>query len=303
MRFWKVIADYFVAQVQFVWSIVSKPRQLVALLKRIPYFLGMLLFALTIIVPLVWVVSTSFKTVPEIFKDPWLLPLEAQWQNYANAWEREGIGAAFKNTAIVTVATLVFLIPIGAMAAYIFAKYPFRGSKALFGMFLGGMMFPNFLIVIPLYFLLQSISLYDTMTGLVVAYIAYSLSFTIFVLTGFFQALPNELAEAAQIDGCGHYMTFSRIMLPLAKPGLIVVGIFNAIGLWNEFPLANILINEEANRTLPLQVVEMATAQQYSSDWGALFAGLVIVTLPVMGVYWIFRDKIHETMLAGAVKG
>jgi N-acetylglucosamine transport system permease protein len=129
------------------------------------------------------------------------------------------------------------------------------------------------------------------------------LSFTIFVLTGFFQALPNELAEAAQIDGCGHYMTFSRIMLPLAKPGLIVVGIFNAIGLWNEFPLANILINEEANRTLPLQVVEMATAQQYSSDWGALFAGLVIVTLPVMGVYWIFRDKIHETMLAGAVKG
>jgi len=303
MRFWKVIADYFVAQVQFVWSIVSKPRQLVALLNRIPYFLGMLLFALTIIVPLVWVVSTSFKTVPEIFKDPWLLPLEAQWQNYANAWEREGIGAAFKNTAIVTVATLVFLIPIGAMAAYIFAKYPFRGSKALFGMFLGGMMFPNFLIVIPLYFLLQSISLYDTMTGLVVAYIAYSLSFTIFVLTGFFQALPNELAEAAQIDGCGHYMTFSRIMLPLAKPGLIVVGIFNAIGLWNEFPLANILINEEANRTLPLQVVEMATAQQYSSDWGALFAGLVIVTLPVMGVYWIFRDKIHETMLAGAVKG
>jgi N-acetylglucosamine transport system permease protein len=302
-RFWKVIADYVVTQGQYVWSIVINPRQLVALLKRIPYFLGMLLFALTIIVPLVWVVSTSFKTVPEIFKDPWLLPLEAQWQNYANAWEREGIGAAFKNTAIVTVATLVFLIPIGAMAAYVFAKYPFRGSKALFGMFLGGMMFPNFLIVIPLYFLLQSISLYDTMTGLVVAYIAYSLSFTIFVLTGFFQALPNELAEAAQIDGCGHYKTFSRIMLPLAKPGLIVVGIFNAIGLWNEFPLANILINEEANRTLPLQVVEMATAQQYSSDWGALFAGLVIVTLPVMGVYWIFRDKIHETMLAGAVKG
>lgn len=272
-------------------------------MKRLLTALGLSLFALTIVVPILWVLVTSFKTNPEIFKSPWSPPTNPQWQNYANAWEREGIGAAFKNTAFVTIATLIFLIPIGAMAAYIFAKYPFRGSKAVFSVFLGGMMFPNFLIVIPLYFLLQSMSMYDTLTGLTVAYVAYSLSFTIFVLTGFFQALPNELAEAAQIDGCGHFTTFSRIMLPLAKPGLIVVGIFNAIGLWNEYPLAKVLLNSTEKRTLPLQIVDMATAQQYSSDWGALFAGLVIVMLPVMFVYWLFRDKIHETMLAGAVKG
>jgi N-acetylglucosamine transport system permease protein len=272
-------------------------------MKRLISNLGLALFALTILVPLIWVVVTSFKGNPEIFASPWGLPKDPQWQNYANAWNREGIGPAFKNTAIVTVATLVLLIPIGAMAAYIFAKYPFLGSKAIFGAFLGGMMFPNFLIVIPLYFLLQSLSMYDTLTGLTIAYVAYSLSFTIFVLTGFFQALPNELAEAAQIDGCGHFSTFSRIMLPLAKPGLIVVGIFNAIGLWNEYPLAKVLLNSNEKRTLPLQITDMATAQQYSSDWGALFAGLVIVMLPVMFVYWLFRDKIHETMLAGAVKG
>jgi N-acetylglucosamine transport system permease protein len=265
--------------------------------------LGLTFFALTILVPLIWVLLTSLKSNPEIFASPWGLPTNPQWQNYSNAWQREGIGRSLWNTTLVTLLTLVLLIPIGAMAAYIFAKYPFRGSKTLFGFFLGGMMFPNFLIVIPLYFLLRSISLYDTITGLVIAYVAYSLSFTIFVLTGFFQALPNELAEAAQLDGCGHFSTFSRIMLPLAKPGLIVVGIFNAIGLWNEYPLAKVLLNSNEKRTLPLTIVDLATAQQYSADWGALFAGLVIVMLPVMGVYWVFRDRIHETMLAGAVKG
>lgn len=264
--------------------------------------LGLTLFALTILVPLVWVILTSLKSTQEIFASPWSLPSSPQWNNYSTAWGKEGIGQSFKNTAIVAIATLIFLIPIGSMAAYIFAKYPFRGSKTLFGIFLGGMMFPNFLIVIPLYFLLGGMGMLDTLTGLTVAYVAYSLSFTIFVLTGFFQALPNELAEAAQLDGCGHYTTFSRIMLPLAKPGLIVVGIFNAIGLWNEYPLAKVLLVSNEKRTLPLSIVDLATAQQYASDWGALFAGLVIVMLPVMVVYWIFRDKIHETMLAGAVK-
>jgi N-acetylglucosamine transport system permease protein len=282
---------------------VNSAKRLAAVARRIPAFVGIAVFALTILVPLLWVIVTSLKSNTEIFASPWTAPQAPHWSNYVNAWAREGIGGAFKNSAIVTIATLVFLIPIGAMAAYIFAKYPFRGSKPIFGVFLGGMMFPNFLIVIPLYFLLQSLSLYDTLTGLTIAYVAYSLSFTIFVLTGFFQALPNELAEAAQIDGCGHTTTFTRIMLPLAKPGLIVVGIFNAIGLWNEYPLAKVLLNADENRTLPLTIADLATNQQYSSDWGALFAGLVIVMLPVMFVYWLFRDKIHETMLAGAVKG
>ncbi|MCC7229894.1 MAG: carbohydrate ABC transporter permease [Fimbriimonadaceae bacterium] len=272
-------------------------------MKRFLTALGLTLFGLTIVVPLVWVLISSLKSGAEIFSTPWSLPSGFAIQNYENAWKKEGIGPSFLNTLFVTLATMAILIPVGSMAAYIFAKYPFRGSKILFGAFLGGMMFPNFLIVIPLYFLLKSLSLYDTHTGLIIAYVAYSLSFTIFVLTGFFQALPNELAEASELDGCGHFGTFWRVMLPLARPGLIVVGIFNAIGLWNEYPLAKVLLNSSEKRTLPLTIVDMATNQQYSSDWGALFAGLVIVMLPVMIVYWFFRDRIHETMLAGAVKG
>ena len=155
----------------------------------------------------------------------------------------------------------------------------------------------------PLFVLMRSMHLFDTRTGLVVIYAAYSLSFTIFVLSGFFQVLPGELAEAAMIDGCSHSTTFWRVMLPLARPGILVVAVFNAIGLWNEYSLALVLIPSHENQTLPLGLANLAMTQQYESDWGALFAGLVIVMVPVLAVYWVFRNRIHDTMLAGAVKG
>ena len=264
---------------------------------------GAVLFGLTVIAPLIWVLLTSFKSGSEVFASPWALPKHLLWENYSNAWQEAGIGHYFLNSAIVTAFTLVILLPVGAMAAYIFGRYPFRGSKVFFSTFLGGMMFPNFLVIVPLFFLLRDLHMLDTKTGLVLVYVAYSLSFTIFVLTGFFQALPGELAEAAMIDGCGHASTFWRIMLPLAKPGLIVVGIFNAIGLWNEYGLALVLVSSEANKTLPLGIANLVMTQHYESDWGALFAGLVIVMVPVLVVYWVFRDRIHDTMLAGALKG
>lgn len=272
-------------------------------MKRFIASLGMLLFALVVVIPLVWVLVSSFKTGPEIFDAPWGLPNGFRFDNYVSAWVGEGIGGYFVNSLLVTFATLILLLPSGAMAAYVLARYPFRGSKAIFGTFLGGMMFPHFLVIVPLFVMLKQMGMLDTKTGLVLVYVAYSLSFTVFVLYGFFQSLPGELAEAAMIDGCGHAGTFWRIMLPLARPGILVVAIFNAIGLWNEYGLALVLLPSKENRTLPLGIADMAMARQYQSDWGALFAGLVIVMLPVMVVYWIFRDRIHETMLRGAIKG
>lgn len=272
-------------------------------MKQIIYKALLGLFALSIVGPLLWVLVSSFKTGDRIVGAPWSLPSHLETANYAHAWDQAHIGTAFANSLIVTLGSLAVLLPIGAMAAYIFARYPFPGSKLLFGGFLGGMMFPNFLVIVPLFFLLQTLSILDTKTGLTIVYVAYSLSFTIFVLTGFFQSLPNELSEAAMLDGCGHARTFSKVMLPLARPGMIVVGIFNGIGLWNEYGLALVLIPSAENRTLPLGIANLTVTQQYQSDWGALFAGLVIVMLPVLAVYWVFRDKIHETMLAGAVKG
>jgi N-acetylglucosamine transport system permease protein len=265
--------------------------------------LGMLAFALAVAVPMLWVLVSSFKSGAEIFESPWTVPAELRTSNYVSAWVSEGIGGYFVNSLIITAATLILLLPIGAMAAYVLARYPFRGSKLVFGTFLGGMMFPHFLVIVPLFVLLRQIGLLDTKEGLILVYVAYSLSFTVFVLFGFFQSLPGELAEAAMIDGCGHSGTFWRIMLPLAKPGVLVVAIFNAIGLWNEYGLALVLLPSKEHRTLPLGIADMAMARQYQADWGALFAGLVIVMLPVMAVYWIFRNRIYEAMLRGAIKG
>lgn len=265
----------------------------------------LLLFGLAVVLPLLWVLMSSVKSGHLIVSSPWAPPdfSNLAVENYSNAWNKAGIGRAFVNSLIATGATLIFLMPISAMAAYVLAKYEFRGSRAILATFLGGMMFPHFLVIVPLFFLLRDLSLLDTMTGLVIVYVAYSLSFTVFVLTGFFQVLPNELGEAAMMDGCGHARTFWRVMLPLARPGLLVVAIFDAIGLWNEYGLALVLLPSAENRTLPLGIANLTMTQQYQSDWGALFAGLVIVMAPVLFVYWIFRERIHETMLAGALKG
>ena len=261
----------------------------------------LLIFALSVVVPLVWVVMTSFKTGPNILASPWSLPTSLEFVNYQNAWREAKIGELFLTSLIVTISTIAILLPIGAMAAYVFAKYIFPGSKFLFGTFLGGMMFPNFLAIVPLFLLMNQLHLQDTKHGLIIVYVAYSLSFTIFIMTSFFQSVPDELAEAAMMDGCGHSATFWKVMLPLARPGIIVAGIFNAIGIWNEYNLAKVLVPAK-NQTLPLGLANLTTSQFYQSDWGALFAGLVIVMIPVLAVYWMFREKIHDAMLAGAIK-
>ena len=272
-------------------------------MKKILISLFLTVFIVAVFLPLLWVVICSFKSGDRILGSPWELPTQLHWENYINAWSKAGIGGAFLNSLVVTLLSLVILLPISAMAAYVFAKYPFPGSKIIQTIFMGQMMFPQFLVIVPLFFLLKDMHLLDSVAGLVTVYVAYSLSFTIFVLGGFFTAMPNELMEAAMIDGCTHSRTFWKVILPLAKPGMVVVGIFVGIGLWNEYSLALVLMPSPQNKTLPLGIANLTMTQQYQSDWGALFAGLVIVMFPVLCVYWFFRDRIHQAMLAGAVKG
>ena len=223
--------------------------------------------------------------------------------NYTEAWTTTQIGSAFLNSLIVSFATIVVLVPISAMASYVLAKFRFRGSNALFMLFLGGMMFPQFLVIVPLFLQMSGLGLDDSLFGLTLVYIAFSLPFTVFVLTGFFHQLPDELAEAAMLDGCGHHAVFWKVMWPLAKPGLVVVTIFDVIGLWNEYNLALVLMRTREGFTLPRALDSLQMTAQYLGDTGALMAAMVIVILPVLVVYWLLKDKIHEAMLAGAIKG
>jgi N-acetylglucosamine transport system permease protein len=264
---------------------------------------GILLFTLGVLLPLGWVYLSSLKSTTEIITSPWALPSEFRFENFVKAWNTGHIGQYFGTSILICAATLAILMPVAAMAAYILAKKPFWGSGAIYGLFLGGMMFPQFLVIVPLFLLMLQTKLLDTQTGLVLVYVAFSLPFTVFVLTGFFQALPEELGEAALIDGCTEAQTFWKVMAPLARPGLVVAGIFNIIGLWNEYNLALVLINNPDRYTLPLGLANLTNTNQYTSDWGALFAAMVIVMTPVLVVYWLLKEKIQEAMLAGAIKG
>lgn len=280
-----------------------------AVVRRTATWAVLLLYALIVIYPLFWVVCASLRPSAEINQNPWGLPLQPLWDNYVVAWQGDvasgdlGLAQAFVNSVVVTASSLILLLMFGAMAAYVLARYVFRGSGVLYNVFLFGMMFPVFLGVIPLYLLLNHLGLLNSFAGLVVAYVAYSLSFTIFIMTGFFKTLPSELAEAGAIDGCSHWSVFWRIMLPLARPGLITAGIFNAIGLWNEYPLALVIMTENELRTLPLAIANLAQKQHYQTNWGALFAGIVIVLIPTLVGYVLFQRRMTAGLTAGAVKG
>jgi N-acetylglucosamine transport system permease protein len=278
-------------------------------------YLALCLYSCVILFPLAWLGYTSLKSTPEIFQSAWSPPREPQWINYTNAWKgmppEPGLGPYFANSLLLTAVSVFLILGVSSMATYALTRFRFRGRDLLFNAFIGGMVFPIFLAVVPLFLLLNQTRLpvlaphgfINHYAGLVAVYVAYSLPFSVFVLSGFFRTLPEELAEAASIDGASRWQTFLRVMLPLAKPGLVVAGVFNTIGIWNEYPLALVLITDRARYTLPLGLAQITQRQQYSADWGALFAALFIVMLPTMIVYLFFQRQISAGLTAGAVKG
>jgi len=224
-------------------------------------------------------------------------------RNYVRAWRDGKFGKYFFNSVFITLTTLVIVLGAGTMAAYVLGRFRFRGAKPVLFYFLAGMTFPAQLALIPLFFLLLKLGLLNTYPGLILVYAGSSLPFTIFVLTSFFQTLPNELADAAAIDGCGEFSTFWRVMLPLARPGVITVAIFNLLGIWNEYLYALVLTTDEKIRTLPLGLANLAINKQYDTDLGALFAGVVIVMVPALVAYMLLQRHLIRGLAAGAIKG
>ncbi|WP_019547440.1 carbohydrate ABC transporter permease [Streptomyces sulphureus] len=253
--------------------------------------------------PLLWVVITAFRSSGEILGDPMGFPTSLQWENFTNAWLDANIGRYALNSLIILAGSLTGTMLLGAMAAYVIARFTFPGNRAVFLLFAGGMMFPIILALVPLFTIMDNLSLLDTRPGLIVAYIAYSLPFTTFFLTSFFQTLPSGVQEAAQIDGASHVRTFFQVMLPMAKPGLVSIGIFNFLGQWNQYLLPLLLNNEnESSYVLPQGLATLAISQGYGGDWGALFAGLTIAMVPVLVVYIVFQRQVQAGLTAGALK-
>jgi N-acetylglucosamine transport system permease protein len=262
----------------------------------------LVIWALICVVPLLWAVLTSFKSDREIFTNPWGLPTEWHFDNFVRAWTSASIGRYFINSAIVVSAAVLLVMLLGAMVAYVLARYEFRGRNVVYYSFVVGMTFPLFLALVPLFFVVQNVGMLGTYHGLVIAYTAYALPFTVFFLTNSFRTLPGELIEAAMLDGCSHAGAFFRIMLPLARPGMVSVGILNFFGLWNQFLLPLVLMPDQDRYVLSQGLAVLAANQGYRSDWSALFAGLVIALVPVLAVYVVFQRRIQDGLAVGAVK-
>ncbi|GAU66977.1 putative chitobiose ABC transporter permease protein [Streptomyces sp. NBRC 110611] len=262
-------------------------------------------WALMVGMPLLWVLWSSFKNSGDILTTPWSLPDTLHFENWGNAWEKANIGKMFLNTLIVVGGSVTGTMVLGSMAGYVLARFTFPGNRLIYYLFVAGMSFPVFMLVIPLFFVMRDfpgIPLLATYQGLIAVYIAYSLPFTVFFMTAFFRTLPTSVAEAAMIDGASHVRTFFQVMLPMAKPGLISIGIFNFLGQWNQYLLPMVLNQDEDKYVLTQGLATIALQQGYEGDWGGLMAGMMIAMLPVLTVYVVFQRQVQAGLTAGAVK-
>ncbi|MFE3183116.1 carbohydrate ABC transporter permease [Streptomyces violascens] len=263
----------------------------------------LLVWALMVGVPLLWALWSSFKTSGDILTHPWSLPGEFHFDNWSRAWSKANIGQYFLNTAFVVGLSTFGTMLLGSMAAYVLARFEFPGNRFIYFLFVGGMAFPVVMVLVPLFFVTKNLGILNTLPGLILIYIAYSLPFTVFFMTAFFRTLPTTVAEAALIDGASHTRTFFQIMLPMAKPGIISIGIFNVLGQWNQYLLPLVLNQGDTkNWVLTQGLADLAVQQGYQGDWGALFAGLSIAMLPVLAVYIVFQKQVQAGLTAGALK-
>jgi N-acetylglucosamine transport system permease protein len=262
----------------------------------------LIIWSIIVVTPMLWTLLSSFKTSREIFASPFRLPAVPQLINYAHAWEQAGIGRSFANTVVVVGVAMVLVMMLGAMCSYVLARFRFVGRRAIYYLMLSGLTFPPFLAIVPLFYVLKNFGLLNTLPGLIITYVAFALPFTVFFLYSFFRTLPYEIGEAAAIDGAGEWKTFFLVMLPMARPGMASVAIFNFLGLWNQYLLPLALNTTRSNWVLAQAVASFASQAGYRTDFGMLFASVIITIVPVLAVYVIFQRQLQSSVTAGSLK-
>jgi ABC-type sugar transport system, permease component len=264
----------------------------------------LMLYSIIVLFPMVWTAYSSLKSNAEFYRNPWALPTSLHFENYINAWHKAHIGNYFLNSLIISMTVVIVLAVIGSMAAYVLSRsHHGRTAQVILVVYLLGMLVPIILGAVPTFLLLKSFGLLDRMMGLILIYVAFGLPFTVFVLQSFYKTIPHEMEEAALIDGCSMNRTFWEIVFPLARSGILTVSIFNFISFWNEYVFALTFIISEQKKTLSLGLINLMETSRYETNWGALFAGLIIVMIPTILIYTVFQNRITSGLTIGAVKG
>jgi multiple sugar transport system permease protein len=260
-----------------------------------------ILFAAVSVFPLLFMASLSFQPPSEVFSgSPVLVPAHPTTSNYSQAWTENSFGSFFANSIYVSLATVVLTVVLAALAAFAFARFRFPLRELTFYAFLASLAVPGVLLIIPQYLLMTRLHLIDSLNGLVLIYVSQNLPFSIFLLRGFFEAIPRELEESFRVEGAGNLRVLTRLIAPLSVPALATVAMFTFNAAWDEFIIALTLINTPAHRTLPIGLSLFIGA--HSTAWGPLFAGSMIATVPSVLVYLMAQRWFRHGVSLGGLR-
>lgn len=277
-------------------------------------YIALIVFAVAIIVPVAWVFLASIKENSEFYRNPWTLPKGFHFQSYIDAIEKGNMGSYFINSMVTTAMALALLLIIALPASYALSRFNFMGSRFINILFMGGLFINVSYIVVPIFLMLlegdnflkkylDTTFLLNNNFILALVYAATALPFTIYLLSGYFKTLPKDFEEAAYVDGAGYFKTMINIMLPMAKPSIITVILFNFLSFWNEYIIALTLMTDDRGKTLPVGLMNLMTAQKAAAKYGQMYAGLVLVMLPTLILYVLVQKQLTKGMTAGGIKG
>lgn len=279
----------------------SKKKNKSSIVVKTLIYILLSILAVIYLLPLIWVIYVSLKDDKTLFVSPWSMPERLMIENYTFAWSAGKLGIATLNSAIVCVVTLLLCLVLGSMAAFAIGRMKWKLANATMTYFLTGMMIPVHCVLIPLFTRFSKMGLTNSRLGLILPYLTLSLPLTIFIMSGFFKGLPNELFESACIDGCSIYRIFTHIAFPLSKTGLFVTGLMTFVANWNELLLAMVFISDDTKKTLPVSLSKFVGP--YNTNYSQMFAAIVIAIIPTIIVYCCFSNSIVDGLTQGAVKG
>ena len=273
------------------------------ILKSAGLLIILLLLGVLFFFPVYWTIITSFKTKAQVFVERPILWIDTLYlDNYIEIFRKSYVATFFSNSMLVAVSTTVISLALATMAGFGLSRYHFKGNKIIKNSVIAVRMIPALVYTIPYYIIYSKIHLLDTMTGLIMAYISFALPLAIWLSISFFYEIPDELYEAAEIDGCTEYGMYTKIALPLVKAGLVVIAILVFIGAWNEFGLALVLQSSDAKKTLPIGIAGMVQTHKDTPS-GSLAAAGVIAMIPAVILSMTTQKYIVKGTMAGAVKG
>lgn len=280
-------------------------------LYKIFIYVALFTLAISILVPVIWVFLASVKENAQFYGNPWTLPNGLHFENFVRAFEKANMGGFMMNSIFVTALALIILLVVSLPCAYVLARFDFKGKKICNTLMMAGLFINVNYIVVPIFLMLNDGDKFlrqfnlkfflDNPVMLAIVYAATAIPFTVYLLSSYFRSLPKAYEEAAWIDGCGYFKTMTSIMFPMANPSIITVILFNFLAFWNEYIIALTLI-PGPNDTLPVGLQQMMSIQKAATDFGAQYAGLVIVMLPTLILYIMVQKKLTQGMTLGGLK-